>query len=419
MMKGNFLKRSCFAAFLAGYTGFLSFLNPISANAVNITGPGVNTSLTSSSVGPGYNTNQSASTNTTSPDAADYASTNGVAAGTMTISTYTPPGCISALPLNVDDPVVVTKDKYSYEDLTNDLARLSEKYPSLMSYQSLGKTADNREIYEAIVGNPKASTQVLITASIHAREYITTLLCMKQMEYILAFADNGAFDGKKISDWLNDVCFRFVPMINPDGVTLSQFGIDGVGSQALKNTIGMAYLNDYSSSRTTLDFATYLTRWKANLNGVNLNDNFASPYFEKSTITSQVSSDSYYGEAGSEAETIALQNLVNSVHFKAVINYHATGSVIYWNYEGNPLVEHSRDLSNNIWALTGYRLISSGIEKGSFKSYLGSLSNPVTSITIEVGQSQAPVAISEFDRIWSQNIFVPFYTMKWAKEKGK
>lgn len=354
-----------------------------------------------------------------SPDASDYADTGGVAAGTMSIGTYIPSGCLPSLPQNVAEPIVQIKDKYSYEDMATDLETLSKKYPNYMSYTSIGTTADNRQIYEAIVGNSASDTQVLITGSIHGREYITTLLVMKQLEYILYYADTAAFDSRRISDWLKDVCIRFIPMVNPDGVSISQFGAGGIGSENLRNTIYLAYTNDYSSGRTRSDYATYLTRWKANANGVNLNENFAVATPSVGQSTSLPSSEEYYGTPGSEAETKALQNLVDNQHFEAVINYHATGSVIYWNYSGNPLVEHTRDLSNNVWALTGYTLLSTDNEGGSFKGYLGALQNPVTNLTVEVGRSRAPVNIREFGTIWNENLFVPFYTIKWAKEKGK
>lgn len=424
----------------------ISFLAPLILNPASVTyadqsiasqdgtSSYSNSSITLDSDGPGYSSSNSDSesrtttsddpgatdtANTLSPDASDYADTGGVATGTMTISTYIPEGALSVLPLNVANPIVDIKDKYSYDDMYQDLVELQKSYPQYMSYMSIGTTADKREIYQAIVGNPSADTHILITGAIHAREYITTLLVMKQMEYILYFADTGAFDGRFIRDWLGDVCIHFVPMINPDGVTISQVGEGGLGSADLRQKLHLAYSNDTINGRTSLGYNRYLTRWKANANGVNLNDNFdvASPKVGLSTFLP--SSGDYYGTPGSEAETQALQNLVNNQHFKAAINYHAMGCVIYWNYTGNPLVEHSRDLSNNIWALTGYTLLFTGDEGGSFKGYLGSLSNPVTAITIEVGRSEAPVNISEFGTIWSENMFVPFYTMKWAQEKGR
>ena len=385
----------------------------ISADAAVIYQPGVNPG-----VGPGAAKNNTP--NQTSPDAGDYAATDGTAQGSMSIDRTVPAGCLDAFSFEAKDPIVTTKDKYSYEDMEKELNSLKSKYSSTMTMRSLGTTADGRKIYEATVGNINAGTHILITGSIHAREYITTMLVMRQLEYLLSASNNNAaFDKKNVKSWLNDACVHFVPMINPDGVAISQFGLAGIKTEALKKTVNEAYANDLALGRTSLEFEPYLTMWKANANGVNLNDNFNALTGSINLKTDKVSGDAYFGVPGSEAETKALQNLADSRHFKAVINYHATGSVIYWNYEGNRLVEHCRDLANNIKVLTGYSMLSTGEEGGSYKAYLGTRRQPVTAVTVEVGKSRAPVNFSEFPTIWAQNKFVPLYTMKWAKEKGK
>ena len=356
---------------------------------------------------------------TSSPDWADYKETGGAAQGAMNISTFIPSGCINSCALDTPNPIVQNADKYSYDYMVNDLWNLQQRYGRNMTYHSLATTADGRNIYEVVIGNQSAETHILITAAIHAREYITSNLCMKQIEYILAYADNGSFDGKPMYAWLNDICLHFVPMINPDGVSISQFGTAGLRNQSFVSVLEQAYANDLALQRTTLDYDTYLTKWKDNANGVNLNDNFNALTSHISYRTDQPSMDIYYGTPGSEIETRAMQQLIDSRHFKAILNYHATGSVLYWDFTENKLREHCRDLANNIKAVTGYPLLINGQEGGSMKAYAGTRSNPSTSITVEVGVSQCPVDPAEMDVIWAQNKFVPFYAMKWAKEKGK
>ncbi len=403
---GKVLSLSLVAAALAGTIQ----ADMIKSDAAIIIQPGVITS---------FNKETEIDTTGMSPDAADYMETGGTAQGSMTISTYIPDGCVDTMAVASTGSIVEVMDKYGYEEMVEDLEELKKAYSDYFQYRSIGTTADGRSIYEAVIGNESAGTHILITASTHAREYITTLLVMEQIEYVLESADKGAFDGKSIKSWLNDVCMHFVPMVNPDGVELSIHGIDAIRSESLQEKIREAYDNDLEAGWTDKEFEEYLVYWKANANCVNINDNFNALTSNIQTVTDKVSSQYYYGTPGSEAETKALSNLVDSRHFKAAINYHAMGSVIYWNYEGNQLVEHCRDLSNNVMVLTGYTMITSGTEGGSFKSYLGTRSSPVTNITVEVGRSQAPVDISEFETIWNENKFVPFYTMKWALEKGK
>ena len=370
-------------------------------------------------IGPGPGGVSGSGMDTTSPDWADYKDTGGTAQGAMTIRTQIPSGCIDSCALETPNPVVQNADKYSYDFMMHDLDVLQQRYGRYMTHHSLGNSVDGRHIEEVIVGNQSAPTHILITGSIHGREYITSNLVMKQIEYIVAYADNGCFDGQRLSTWLNDVCIHFVPMINPDGVSISQFGTAGVRNQSLIPILEQAYANDLALQRTTLDYETYLTRWKANARGVNLNDNFNALTGNIEYRTNAPSGDIYYGTPGSEPETKAMQQLIDSRHFKAIINYHATGSVIYWDFTENRLREHARDLANNVRTISSYSLQLTGKEGGSVKCYAGTLANPATCITVEVGVSQCPVNPAEMDVIWFQNKFVPFYTMKWAKEKGK
>ena len=99
---------------------------------------------------------------------------------------------------------------------------------------------------------------------------------MSQLEYALAFYDTGHYNYKSIADMLKKVAIHFVPMTNPDGVSLSQFGIDAIRSDALKQVIRDCYTRDVNLKRTADSFETYLTKWKANAGGVDLNYNF--PY---------------------------------------------------------------------------------------------------------------------------------------------
>ena len=400
----SLLKSTCFSAYAEGRAGYIP-----SGTSQTAIGPGSAATGTTTASGDSG----------ASLDAADYADMGGTAQGSMSISSYTPPGCINSCALDTVDPIVGVPDAYTYDCLVNDIDRLKKKYPSLLTSAVLGQSADGRNIYELTVGNSSAGTHILIDAAVHAREYITSNLCMKQLEYILQYAGNGSFDGRSMKDWLNSVCIHFVPMVNPDGVSISQFGLDSVRSQAFRDIINAAYAADTAAGRTSLEFPDYLRRWKANARGVNLNNNFDA-YFERVTSGSDVpSSGSYKGShAASEPETVIMTNLLNRTHFKAVVNYHSMGNVIYWDVSDNKLREHSRDLANNISLLTGYKMQISD-DGGGLKDYCQLKNNPSTSITIEVGSTQAPVNPGEMPVIWAQNKFVPFYTMKWATLKGK
>ena len=70
-----------------------------------------------------------------------------------------------------DAPVVqVSNLQYSYEQMKQDLEILREKYPEQIQIESLGTTADGREIQEAVLGKVNAEHHILIQATMHARE---------------------------------------------------------------------------------------------------------------------------------------------------------------------------------------------------------------------------------------------------------
>lgn len=370
-------------------------------------------------VGPGVSTG-SGEDSGISLDAADYAETGGVARGGMELSDYVPEGYTPIALLTVSEPVVADTDPYTYDYMFHDMDELSKRYSGLITYRSFGQSRDGRNLYEIIVGNQNASTHLLFTAAIHGREHITANLMMKQIEYLLYCSENkGAFDGRAVSDWLRETCIHFVPMINPDGVTISQLGIDGLRKESSKQALRDAYQYDTENARTSYPFEEYCRRYKANAAGVDLNQNFPGRWAEASGTAAQGSYSGYKGaRSGSEPESQALMQLYNTRHYKAVVNYHSMGNVIYWDIPNNKLREHSRDLANNLSVLTGYQMLFSG-GGGGFKDYVQLCSNPTTSVTLEVGTAAAPVPISEMPAIWEQNKYVPFFTMAWAKAKGK
>lgn len=337
-----------------------------------------------------------------------------VAKGAMNIDQSIPRGTVNFTSMEVPDPIVKVADKYSYDFMVHDLEELRKKYSDHMSYRSIGSTYDGRNIYEVTVGNPNARNHVLIPAAIHAREYITTNLCMKQIEYALYYYESGGWDGKRLSDMFESTCLHFVPMANPDGVSISQFGLDGIRNEELKEGIRKIYEDDLKAGRTSDGFDKYLVRWKANVRGVNLNQNFDANW-EEARGSSDVPSYSYYsGERPeSERESQALANLFRSRSYKAVINYHSMGKVIYWDIEGNKVREKSRFLANNMLALTGYQMLYSG-EGGGFKDYVQTYGQGTPSVTLEVGKGEAPVPSSQMDEIWAENKFVWLYALKYA-----
>ena len=73
-------------------------------------------------------------------------------------------------------------DLYTYKEMQRDLSQLQGRFPEVpIEVESLAQTIDEREVYHIVVGEESASKHILITGAIHAREYITAQLVMKQL----------------------------------------------------------------------------------------------------------------------------------------------------------------------------------------------------------------------------------------------
>lgn len=285
--------------------------------------------------------------------------------------------------------------KYSYTEMVDDIVRLSRKYPGIVHYQVIGKSEDGRNLYEVTVGNRNASRSILVVSTLHAREYMASLLCMNQIEY---YARNYREDlgSDKVNGILSKVCIRYIPMANPDGVTISQQGISGIRSTKLRKK-----LNKISKGIST-------TRWKANARGVDLNDNF--PY--QFQVKGKAGSQGYSGiRAANSKEAAAIVRRLRTLkgnNLKAVVNYHAMGSIIYGSSNGAKFASAAigtERMYQTAREITGYANAGGGgnsSSAGSFREYvMCDLGLP--SITLEIGRRPCPGSISEFPRIWREN----------------
>ena len=309
--------------------------------------------------------------------------------------------------------VVRTADKYSYTDMEQDIRELQAQYGSRMTVNVIGTSLDGRNLYEIVVGNPGAGTHVMIQGAIHGREYMTPLLVMKQLETALAQYDTGRYGGISYSSLFDRAAVHFLPMVNPDGVSISQFGLAGINSPQLRETVEEAYRKDLEEGRTEASLDRYLDYWKANGRGVDLNSNFDAGWEELNDL-GQPAFAGYKGTSVcSEPESMALVNLANKYQWSLVLNYHSMGEVIYWDYEGNKVQDQSRELAELAAGITGYSLLpSSG--GGGYKDWLQTKELPVPSITLEVGSVSCPMPRSEWARVWPQNEQVWAAVLAWA-----
>ena len=289
-----------------------------------------------------------------------------------------------------------------------DLQYFKKIYSDNIEINIIGSSHDNRDIYEVILGKSNKK-HVLIHAGIHGREYLTSLLIMKQIEYYLKNYENGKYYGIKYRDLFNSVTFHLIPMVNPDGITISQIGIKGIKDEKLKDSIYECYYNDLNARYTCDRFKNYLRKWKANAIGVDLNRNFDAGWNEINQ-SKKCSFENYKGKCcNSEPESKALVNLVNKYNFISTVSYHSSGNLIYWDYRDSLVKNECSELADLISSVTGYTKEKSDSEyseviPGGFKDWASSKpNNPIPSVTIEVGLGKCPLKNSEFKYIWNAN----------------
>lgn len=291
-----------------------------------------------------------------------------------------------------DITTVKPTENYSYAQMNADLAALAAEFPELLSISSIGKSELGKELTLAVLGNKNAEKKIFVSAAIHAREHMTALYSVAQIEYMLRNRDKTC-DGVSytIGELLEKTCIYIVPMSNPDGVEIVQTGV-----------IPDAFKDKYLSS--TLDIASL---WKANALGVDLNTNFDADWDKADKKPNASKTPGYLGYKGTSpecaAESKALAEFVREYDFDLVLCYHTQGSVIYWEYGNNKkVIAASKQLAERLAAPSGYVLDDPGSTSvAGLKDYVMSkLETP--SLTIEFGTEAAPGPLRDFNNIWAR-----------------
>lgn len=312
------------------------------------------------------------------------------------------------------DAVVYDCDIYTYEEMEEDILLLQAKYPALLHVNVTGQSADGRNLYELVLGNPSAPKSILVHAGIHAREYANPYLVMEQLEQCLESYDSGAFHDRTYRELFDNVAVHIVPMVNPDGIALSQFGERALRSPELVQLVQACYAYDVATRRTKNTYETYLSRWKANARGVDLNRNFL-PGFGVNAKTSHPSYMGYEGLAPfTEPETLSLGAVTLLCKPSIIINYHSMGEVAYWNTSESKYTAINAEFTNYMLSLVPYKRMGGGTASGSYLDWVFSGDNPVCSITLETGTVDCPFSLAHYPRIWLQHALVLQATAEYA-----
>ena len=251
---------------------------------------------------------------------------------------------------------------YSYPEMEKQLQQWRKHYSSdIYQLESLGLTYGKRHIYACHIGPSNAKNRFAITASIHGREYINTTLLLHMIDYHL-------------NHIRQDICLSFVPMANPDGVSISM----------------------NSDAR----------HWKENGKGIDLNRNFPAGF--------GLSADRRKRNPGAapadQLETQYLMKFVNALdHPLGIIHYHSRGNLIYYDYHvTGPLRKRIEQLAASAHETTGYKLATGTKDTkpaGGFGDWCV-YEKKIPSITIETGFLKTPVPEWQLNGICERNLFL-------------
>ncbi|WP_102345596.1 M14 family metallopeptidase [Bacillus sp. Marseille-P3661] len=289
------------------------------------------------------------------------------------------------IPLKLAKPIVQAQKNYDYKSLIDDINRLCEIYP-FMKKNVVGNSTLNKEIHELIIGDGKKL--VHMNGSFHANEWITTAMLMTLLnDYLLSLTNQTTLNGIETAELYQTTTLSVVPMVNPDGVDL-----------VLNGPPNDPYYNQYvlELNKGNRDFSN----WKANIRGVDLNNQFPALWeLEKPRKPQAPSPRDYPGDKPlSEPESIAMANLTHKRQFDRVLAFHTQCKEIYWGFaQREP--EYAETIVKEFAKVSGYQPIRNLDSYAGYKDwFIYVWEKP--GYTIELGEGVNPLPISQFPEIY-------------------
>lgn len=296
------------------------------------------------------------------------------------------PGTAIKLPRRVITPIVSGRRSYDYKALTADITMLSDIYP-FIKVNSIGQSVLGKPIQEIRLG--KGNKKVQINASFHANEWITTPILMALLNsFLLSITNVRPIRGVSTMPLYNSFDLSIVPMVNPDGVDLV---LNGPPPELREEVIAI--------NRGSTDF----TGWKANIRGVDLNNQYPAKWdFEKERSEQNAPAPrDYLGEAPlTEPEAIAMAELAKDNQFDRMLAFHTQGAEFYWGFEGLEPPE-SQVLALEFERVSGYKAVQYIDSFAGYKDwFIQEFRRP--GFTIELGRGINPLPLSQFDDIYEE-----------------
>ncbi len=284
--------------------------------------------------------------------------------------------------------IVSIVDDYGYDKMIVDLNRLCSANPFLqLSY--IGESVMGKPIPAIQIGT--GDVRIHYNAAFHANEWITSLIALVFLEeYGNAIRTDSFILDRRAIDLFRRTTLYMVPMVNPDGVDLVQYGV---------NESHPFYELLMQWNESSCDYS----QWKSNIRGVDLNDQFPA-HWEIETLRRNPTGPGprdYPGEAPlSEPEAVALADFTKHNNFHLVIALHTQGREIYWNYRDYEPIRACW-IAEQLAAVSGYKAVKLTDSDAGYKDwFIQEFRRP--GFTVEVGFGSNPLPIGQFYDIYEE-----------------
>lgn len=267
--------------------------------------------------------------------------------------------------------------RFGQPELAESVRIITEKFPFVQS-ETIGRSVMGKPIFALRLGSGPFKWH--FNGGCHANEWITAPLLMRFLaQYAEAYAAGGTVGGRLAAPLFHKTTLWIVPLLNPDGAELVLSGL------APDHPYYQPLLRWNGGSRQ-------FDQWKANVRGVDLNDQFPAHWEEERARrqTAGPGPRDYGGQAPlSEPEARALADFTARERFDAVLSLHTQGEEIYWNYRGlEPAA--SRQWAEAMADAAGYAAVYlEGSDAGYKDWFIQTFGKP--GFTVEAGRGTNPL----------------------------
>ena len=274
---------------------------------------------------------------------------------------------------------------------------LGVRYPFLRT-GSIGQSVMGRELVYLRFGN--GEKEIFYNAAHHANEWLTTPVLLQFAEqYADSYAEGSEIGGALAARLFREYSLYLLPMVDPDGVDL----VTGVLTSGGFYNRARRIADDYSQ-------IPFPNGWKANIAGVDLNLQYPANWEEAKRIKYEQGFVSpaprdFVGSAPLVApESYAVYQFTRAHDFLLTLSYHSQGEIIYWKYlDYEP--ERSREIADYFGEVSGYAVEETPYASGfaGYKDwFIETYNRP--GYTIEVGIGTSPLPVSQFPKIYRDNL---------------